>query len=75
MLDEDIPRAEEDGVEVKVLAGESMGVHSPVYTRTPTMYLDFTLKQSAQYHKCISDPSNAIVYTIDGDGVFGISIL
>ncbi|XP_027117178.2 pirin-like protein [Coffea arabica] len=72
LLDEDIPRAEEDGVEVKVLAGESMGVHSPVYTRTPTMYLDFTLKPRAQYHQSIPESWNAFVYTIDGEGVFGI---
>lgn len=72
MLNADIPRAEENGVEVKVIAGESMGVHSPVYTRTPTMYLDFTLKPRAQHHQSIPESWNAFVYIIEGEGVFGV---
>lgn len=72
LLKEDIPNAESNGVEVKVIAGESMGVHSPVYTQTPTMYLDFTLKQSSHYHQTIPESWNAFVYIIEGEGIFGI---
>ena len=36
-----IPEANENGVKVKVIAGQSMGVNSQVRTRTPTTYLDF----------------------------------
>ncbi|KAK4387963.1 Pirin-like protein [Sesamum angolense] len=72
LLSEDIPKAEKDGVEVKVIAGEAMGVHSPVYTRTPTLYLDFTLKPYSQYHQSIPESWNAFVYIIEGEGVFGI---
>ncbi|KAI8597471.1 RmlC-like cupin domain-containing protein, partial [Dissophora ornata] len=44
LLDKEIPRATpEEGVTVKVIAGESHGVTSKVYTRTPTMYLDFKM--------------------------------
>ncbi|KAL2507293.1 Pirin-like protein [Forsythia ovata] len=71
LLNEDIPRAEKDGVEVKVIAGEAMGIHSPVYTRTPTLYLDFTLKPHTQYHQSIPESWNAFVYIIEGEGVFG----
>uniref|UniRef100_A0ACD6AAI9 Uncharacterized protein n=1 Tax=Avena sativa TaxID=4498 RepID=A0ACD6AAI9_AVESA len=39
----DISHAEKDGVEVRIIAGEAFGVQSPVYTRTPTMYMDFTM--------------------------------
>ena len=42
-LSEDIPSSKTDGVTVKVIAGESMGIKSIVRTRTPTYYLDFTL--------------------------------
>lgn len=66
-----IPTAEADGVEVRILAGESMGVRSPVYTRTPAMYLDFTLKPHAQIHQNIPDSWNAFIYIIEGEGVFG----
>ncbi|KAI5653133.1 hypothetical protein M9H77_30320 [Catharanthus roseus] len=72
LLSGDIPRAEQDGVEVKVIAGEAMGVHSPVYTRTRTMFLDFTLKPKAQYHQSIPESWNAFVYIIEGEGVFGV---
>lgn len=72
LLSEDIPRAEQDGVEVKVIAGESMGVHSPVYTRTPTMFLDFTLKPKSEHHLSIPESWNAFVYIIEGEGVFGV---
>ncbi|CAA2995583.1 Hypothetical predicted protein [Olea europaea subsp. europaea] len=72
LLNEDIPKAEKDGVEVKIIAGESMGVHSPVYTRTPTLYLDFTLKPNAQHHQSIPESWNAFVYIIEGEGTFGL---
>lgn len=68
---EEIRRAEGDGVEVRIIAGESMGVRSPVYTRTPTMFLDFTLKPRAQTHQSIPEAWNGFVYTIEGEGVFG----
>ncbi|OWM67662.1 hypothetical protein CDL15_Pgr024747 [Punica granatum] len=68
---EDIPTAEADGVEVRVIAGESMGVRSPVYTRTPTMYLDFTLKPRAQAHQPIPEDWTAFLYVIEGEGLFG----
>ncbi|CAE6076749.1 unnamed protein product [Arabidopsis arenosa] len=68
----DIPRAEENGVEVKVIAGDSMGIKSPVYTRTPTMFLDFTLKPGSQTHQDVPESWTAFAYIIEGDeGVFG----
>ncbi|KAK4266546.1 hypothetical protein QN277_027445 [Acacia crassicarpa] len=68
---EDIPVAEQDGVEVKVIAGEAMGVSSPVYTRTPTMFLDFSVSPGAEWHQKIPESWNAFVYVIEGEGVFG----
>ncbi|XP_042513496.1 pirin-like protein [Macadamia integrifolia] len=73
LLKEDIKRAETDGVEVRIIAGESMGVKSPVFTRTPAMYLDFTLKPGSEWHQSIPESWNAFVYMIEGEGVFGSS--
>lgn len=56
---------------MKVIAGESMGVHSPVYTRTPTMFLDFSLSPGAEWHQQIPESWNAFVYVIEGEGFFG----
>ncbi|KAI4302720.1 hypothetical protein MLD38_038437 [Melastoma candidum] len=71
LLSEEMGRVEKDGVEVCVIAGESMGVRSPVYTRTPTMYLDFTLKPGAEMHQSIPESWNAFIYVLEGEGVFG----
>uniref|UniRef100_A0A7C9DWF8 Pirin-like protein n=1 Tax=Opuntia streptacantha TaxID=393608 RepID=A0A7C9DWF8_OPUST len=73
LLSEDIGRAKEDGLEVKVIAGEAMGVRSPVYTRTPTMYLDFTLQPGAHLLQPIPESYNSFIYIIEGEGVFGLS--
>ncbi|XP_061348362.1 pirin-like protein [Gastrolobium bilobum] len=71
LASEDIASAEKDGVRVRVIAGEAMGVHSRVYTRTPTMFLDFTLEPGAELHQGIPETWNSFVYVIDGEGVFG----
>lgn len=48
-----------------------MGIQSPVYTRTPTMFLDFTMKPRTEMHQSIPESWNAFVYIIEGEGVFG----
>ncbi|WOK92003.1 pirin-like protein [Canna indica] len=68
----DIARAARTGVEVRIVAGESMGIRSPVHTRTPTMYLDFTLKPSAHLRQPIPPSWNSFVYVLEGEGVFGM---
>lgn len=70
---ENIPSGEKDGVEVRVIAGESMGVNSPVYTRTPTMFLDFTMSPGTQLHQNIQESWNSFAYIMEGEGVFGSS--
>ena len=67
----DVAKVAKDGIEVRVIAGESMGIQSPVYTRTPTMYLDFTLKPKAHLQQPIPPTWNSFVYIIEGEGIFG----
>ncbi|XP_059285373.1 pirin-like protein [Lycium ferocissimum] len=71
LLHENIPKVEKDGVSVIVLAGESMSVKSQVFTRTPTMYLDFTMKPGSEHHQPIPESWNAFVYIVEGEGAFG----
>jgi redox-sensitive bicupin YhaK (pirin superfamily) len=71
LKDKDMPRSSINGVHVKVIAGESMGVKSPVYTRTPTTYLDFTVDAYGQFSQPIPRGWNAFVYIISGYGSFG----
>lgn len=71
LLSKDIPLVKKDGVQVKVIAGESMGVKSPVYTRTPTMYLDFTLDPGSQMTQAIPSGWTAFAYVLSGAAKFG----
>lgn len=70
MNSREIAEASKDGVEVRVIAGESLGIKSPIYTRTPTMFLDFTLKPGAKIRQPIPSSWNAFVYVLEGEGTF-----
>lgn len=71
MLSKDIAEAEDDGVKVRVIAGESLGIKSPIYTMTPTMFLDFSLKPGGHLQQPIPETWNAFVYILEGEGIFG----
>ncbi|XP_065885740.1 uncharacterized protein [Dysidea avara] len=71
LLSKDIPHVEKDGVHVAVIAGESMGISSPVRTRTPTMYLDFKMEPGATLTQAIPEGWNGFIYTLKGKGLFG----
>ena len=62
-----IGKGENEGVEVKVIAGTSLGIKSPIYTRTPTMYLDITLQPGAALSQEVPSGWNAFVYTLSGE--------
>uniref|UniRef100_A0A3B3DHU7 Pirin n=1 Tax=Oryzias melastigma TaxID=30732 RepID=A0A3B3DHU7_ORYME len=73
----EIPKPSTGGVTVAVISGEALGAKSKVYTRTPTMYLDFTLKPGAVHvqpvplvfiHQEQVEPHHTVVFT-DGDCV------
>ncbi|KAL3636996.1 hypothetical protein CASFOL_019295 [Castilleja foliolosa] len=69
----DILEAKKDGVKVRIIAGEGLGIESPIYTRTPTMFLDFTLEPGSVVQQPIPSSWNAFAYVLDGEGIFGNS--
>lgn len=71
MPSKDIAEASKDGIKVRVIAGEALGIKSPIQTKTPTMYLDFTLKPGSHLQQPIPKSWNAFVYVLEGEGVFG----
>jgi redox-sensitive bicupin YhaK (pirin superfamily) len=73
LKDADIPRAKSELVEVKVIAGESMGVKSPVRTRTPIFYLHVKIRPGGKFVQTIPAGYNAFAYVITGVGKFGAS--
>jgi len=77
---EDIPSATKNGVTVKVIAGESMGVKSMVRTRTPTYYLDFKLAPSKDkaclpFIQYIPSGWTTFAYVLEGKVSFGDRII
>ncbi|KAG0198988.1 hypothetical protein BGX28_007638, partial [Mortierella sp. GBA30] len=72
LLDGQIPRANpQEGVTVKVIAGESHGVKSKVYTRTPTMYLDFKMDKNKIVEQSIPSTYTGFIYMLKGKAYIG----
>lgn len=75
---QDIPTAKipvakdaDGGVQVKVIAGESLGAKAVIDTRTPIMYLHFTLQPGAKVAQPVPQNYNAFAYVVGGKGFFG----
>ena len=70
---EKIPIAQtKDGrVSVKVIAGQSMGKKAVIDTKTPIMYLHFSLQPGARVKQKIPKNYNTFVYIAQGQGLFG----
>ena len=71
---EKIPVATSDDkkVQVKVIAGQSMGKTAVIDTKTPIMYLHFTVKPGGKVIQDIPQNYNAFAYVANGDVNFGI---
>eukprot|EP00126_Sphaerothecum_destruens_P014043 Sdes_comp24085_c0_seq1m22143 len=64
LLAKNIPKITRGGVTAIVIAGEAFGVKSPVYTKTPTMFLDFFMKPNSELNQDIPAGWNGFVYTL-----------
>jgi redox-sensitive bicupin YhaK (pirin superfamily) len=58
-------------VTVSVIAGESMGQKAVIETRTPIMYLHFSIKPGGVVTQAVPDNFNIFAYVVDGQGLFG----
>jgi quercetin 2,3-dioxygenase len=58
-------------VTAKVIAGEALGVKAVIETRTPIMYLHFTLQPGASISQPVPKEYNTFAYVIGGQGLFG----
>lgn len=71
---ERIPSARSgDGlVTVRVIAGESLGERAVIETRTPIIYLHFTVRPGGRVVQQVPAEYNAFAYVVDGEGKFGV---
>jgi hypothetical protein len=69
----DIPIAKSvDGkAKAKVIAGEALGARSAIETRTPIMYLHFSIDPGAEVVQPVPQDYNVFAYVIAGKGLFG----
>ncbi len=58
-------------VQVKVVAGQSLGVQSMIETRIPIMYLHITLQPAGSITQEIPDGFNTFAYIVEGSGTMG----
>ncbi len=65
-----IPVATANGVSVKVVAGESLGVKGVIETRIPILYLHATLDPGATFTQEVPKTENAFAFVIKGEGSF-----
>jgi len=63
-----IPSAQtpDGNVSVRVIAGESLGARAVIETRTPILYLDFSLKPGGKIAQPVPRDFNVFAYVIDG---------
>ncbi len=58
-------------VTVKVIAGEAMGQKAVIETRTPIMYLHYSIKPGGVVTQTVPKDFNTFAYIVDGRGLFG----
>ena len=59
-------------VRVRVIAGEALGVRAVIETRTPMIYLHFTIKPTGRISQPVPAGYNAFAFVAEGEGLFGI---
>jgi len=67
LMSSDIPIATQNGVRVKVIAGKSMDIKSPVRTRTPCYYLDIEMNSNSKFTQNIPPTWTTFIYTLKGN--------
>lgn len=68
-----VGRSEDGAVTVKVIAGEALGRRAVIETRTPIIYLHYTLQPGARIVQPVPSGFNAFAYVFGGLGLLGSS--
>ncbi|PJK13144.1 pirin [Lysobacteraceae bacterium NML120232] len=68
---ESVPVHTQEGVRVKVFAGESAGVQGAAQTFSPITFLEITLEAGRSFTHPIAPDDNGFIYVLQGQGRFG----
>jgi len=66
-----VGRSGDGAVTVKVIAGEALGARAVIDTRTPIIYLHYTIMPGGRTSQEVPQSYNALAYLIAGEGRFG----
>ena len=67
-----IPAIEENGVKVRVVAGEYAGIKGPVTEiAARPLYMDVTLEPGATFNLSVPNEHTMVAYIFEGEGLFG----
>ncbi|MBW4658351.1 MAG: pirin family protein [Drouetiella hepatica Uher 2000/2452] len=66
-----VAQTEDGAVTVRVIAGAALGATAVIETRTPIVYLHFTLQPGATIVQPMPKEYNAFAYVLNGSGLFG----
>jgi quercetin 2,3-dioxygenase len=69
-----IAQTEDQSVTVRVITGEALGAKAVIQTRTPIIYLHFTLQPRATMIQPVPKEYNAFAYVLEGSGLFGTEL-
>jgi quercetin 2,3-dioxygenase len=66
-----VAQTPDGSVTVRVIAGEALGAKAVIETRTPMIYLHYTLQPGAAIAQPVPKEYNTFAYILDGSGLFG----
>ncbi|URD53833.1 pirin family protein [Chroococcidiopsis sp. CCNUC1] len=69
-----VAQTEDRSVTVRAITGEALGAKAVIQTRTPIIYLHFTLQPGATTIQPVPKEYNAFVYVLEGSGLFGTEL-
>jgi quercetin 2,3-dioxygenase len=64
-------RSADGKTRVKVIAGESLGQMAVIETRTPILYLHFTLEPGSRVAQPVPEDFNVFAFVVSGEAAFG----
>jgi quercetin 2,3-dioxygenase len=65
-----VAKSSDGRVTVKIIAGEALGNRAVIDTKTPIMYLHFTLQPNGEIVEHVPKDYNAFAYVVNGIGYF-----
>ena len=66
-----VAKSPDGKVSAKVITGEVRNVNAVIKTRTPIMYVHFTLQPKSEIEQHVPSEYNAFAYVVNGQGLFG----